>query len=141
MSGLASLFHLDNPIRDYAWGSRTAIAQLQGRPAPTPEPEAELWIGAHPTAPSRLPDGTALDAAIAADPSGWLGSQTVATHGPTLPFLLKVLAVERSLSLQARPSAAQAAAGFAREEASGIPATCPTAPTATATRSPSCCVR
>ena len=43
---------LDNPIRGYAWGSRTAIAGLQGRRAPTREPEAELWIGAHPEDPS-----------------------------------------------------------------------------------------
>ncbi len=45
---------LESPIRKYAWGSRTAIATLQGRPAPTPDPEAELWMGAHPTGPSRL---------------------------------------------------------------------------------------
>jgi len=39
-------------IRPYPWGSRSGIAELQGRPVPAPGPEAELWMGAHPTAPS-----------------------------------------------------------------------------------------
>ena len=38
----------------YAWGSRTAIASLQGRSTPTAEPEAELWMGAHPVAASHV---------------------------------------------------------------------------------------
>ena len=41
-------------IRPYPWGTRTAIAELQGRPVPAPGPEAELWMGAHPSAPSGL---------------------------------------------------------------------------------------
>ena len=39
---------MDNPVRAYAWGSRTELAALQGRPVPSPTPEAELWMGAHP---------------------------------------------------------------------------------------------
>src|SRR5690348_4912121 len=49
---------LDAKTRDYDWGTSDAIAELQGRPVPAPGPEAELWMGAHPTAPSavrRLP--------------------------------------------------------------------------------------
>ena len=57
---------LTNPIRAYAWGSRTVIAELLGRPVPSPHPEAELWLGAHPDSPSSLPDGTRLDAAVSA---------------------------------------------------------------------------
>jgi len=112
---------LDNPIRPYDWGSRTAIARLQGRPSPTAAPEAELWIGAHPGAPSRLPDGTALSDRIAADPVGELGAPTVAELGPRLPFLAKVLAAERPLSLQVHPTLAQARAGFSAERAAGVP--------------------
>ena len=58
-------------VRPYAWGSRTAIAELQGRPVPAPGPEAELWMGAHPSAPSgvaRDARPTTLDAVIAAAP-------------------------------------------------------------------------
>ena len=43
---------LDAKTRDYDWGTSDAIAELQGRPVPAPGPEAELWMGAHPTAPS-----------------------------------------------------------------------------------------
>jgi mannose-6-phosphate isomerase len=100
---------LDSPIRKYAWGSATAIATLQGRPVPTSEPEAELWMGAHPGSPSRLAvSGTSLVDAIAADPVGLLGASGVERFGPRLPFLLKVLAAAQPLSLQAHPTLAQA---------------------------------
>jgi mannose-6-phosphate isomerase len=101
-----------------------AIAGLQGRPAPAPTPEAELWMGAHPLAPSRLTRSgvtTDLAAVIAADSERELGPAVAARFGPRLPFLLKVLAPERPLSLQAHPTAAQAAAGFADEEQRGVP--------------------
>jgi mannose-6-phosphate isomerase len=111
---------LDNPIRGYAWGSRTAIAGLQGRPAPTDQPEAELWMGAHPDSPSGL-RGAPLTQVIADDPAGVLGEATVARFGVRLPFLLKVLAAAEPLSLQAHPTSEQAAAGFAAEEAAGKP--------------------
>lgn len=115
---------LDNPIRGYAWGSRTAIAAVQARPGPTAEPEAELWMGAHAGAPSRLVrDGRActLIEVVEADPAAELGPESLAEHGPQLPFLLKLLAAERPLSIQAHPDAAQARAGFAAENAAGIP--------------------
>jgi mannose-6-phosphate isomerase len=116
---------LDAPIRGYAWGSRTAIAELQGRP-PADAPEAELWLGAHPGAPAVLAEsGTPLDRAITADPAGLLGGAVAREYGPRLPFLLKVLAAARPLSLQAHPDPAQAAAGFAAEEAAGVPRDAP----------------
>ncbi|MFC0544242.1 mannose-6-phosphate isomerase, class I [Kutzneria chonburiensis] len=116
---------LHNAVRPYAWGSRTAIAELLGKPVPAPHPEAELWMGAHPGGPSHLvePDGderSLLDV-LAADPDGQLGPALAARWGGRLPFLLKVLAADEPLSLQAHPSAEQAAAGYAREEAAGIP--------------------
>lgn len=110
---------LDNPIQNYAWGSRTRLAKLLGRP-PSALPEAELWIGAHPKAPSGLSDGRSLLEAIRADPDGMLGQDLLQRFGAELPFLLKVLAVEAPLSLQAHPNQRQARAGFAREELAGI---------------------
>jgi mannose-6-phosphate isomerase len=110
---------LDNPVRPYAWGSRTAIAELLGKPVPAPHPEAELWLGAHPGDPSRVGDRRLLDV-LAADPEGQLGAVVAARWDGRLPFLLKVLAAEEPLSLQAHPSAEQAAEGYAREEARGI---------------------
>jgi mannose-6-phosphate isomerase len=115
------MFRLDNPVRDYDWGSTTAIPELLGVP-PTGRPQAELWMGAHPSAPSRLvgADGD-LAGRIAADPEGELGKPVLAEFGPRLPFLLKVLAAHRPLSLQAHPTNEQARAGHAAEDAVGIP--------------------
>lgn len=112
---------LNGAIRPYAWGSRTAIAALQGRPMPSSTPEAELWFGAHPADPSRLADGRDLNEVIAADPHTVLGADTVAEFGNRLPYLLKVLAAEQPLSLQAHPDSDQAVEGFAREDAAGVP--------------------
>lgn len=128
-----------NRIRPYAWGSRTAIAELLGEPSPAPHPQAELWVGAHPADSSVLIEtsgpGADADAAggaeralaevIATDPVGTMGEPVRTRFGPRLPFLLKVLAAAEPLSLQAHPSAAQAERGFALEEAAGIPLTSP----------------
>jgi len=113
-----------NHIREYDWGSTRALAKLQGR-RPTGRREAELWMGAHARAPSRLrqPDGSevSLAAAIEADPAGVMGAECADRFGTRLPFLLKVLAVDRALSIQVHPTPAQAAAGFAREQAADVP--------------------
>jgi mannose-6-phosphate isomerase len=63
---------------------------------------------------------------LAADPVRELGTAVVAEFGPRLPFLLKVLAVSEPLSLQVHPDADQARAGFAADEAAGIPRDAPT---------------
>ncbi|WP_329279398.1 mannose-6-phosphate isomerase, class I [Streptomyces sp. NBC_00691] len=114
---------LVNTVRPYAWGSTTAIPELLGV-APTGEPQAEMWMGAHPGAPSRTDRGP-LNALIDADPTGELGERSVEKFGPRLPFLLKVLAAGAPLSLQAHPDLAQARAGHAAEEAAGIPIDAP----------------
>lgn len=85
---------LSNTVRPYAWGSTTAIPELLGI-APTGEPQAEMWMGAHPGAPSRVTRDTGsqpLSDLIAADPVRELGPATVEKFGPRLPFLLKILA-------------------------------------------------
>jgi len=106
-------------IRPYAWGSRHGIAELQGRPVPAAGPEAELWMGAHPSSPSGAA-GTTLDAVIAADPDRELGPGCVARFGPRLPFLLKVLSAEVALSIQVHPSRAQAEIGFRADNERGL---------------------
>lgn len=118
-----SLFPLQNQIMNYAWGDRRAIAALQGR-EPGDEPEAELWMGAHPKAPSSAliaGEWLRLDRAIAEGPPARLLGERVAAHFGQLPFLFKVLAAARPLSLQAHPNLEQARAGFAREEAARVP--------------------
>lgn len=111
---------LSNTIQPYAWGSHDAIASLRGVP-PAATPEAELWMGAHPLAPSCIAaSGQTLESAIALAPRELLGARVAAAYGDKLPFLLKVLAADRPLSLQAHPSLAQAERGFAADEARGL---------------------
>jgi mannose-6-phosphate isomerase len=114
---------LTGVIQPYAWGSRTAIPEFLGVP-PTGEPQAELWFGAHPLAPS-LVDGEPLDKIIADDPVDVVGEEAVLAFGPRLPYLLKVIAAAQPLSLQAHPSRAEAEAGFESEQAAGIPRDAP----------------
>ncbi|GAA4313363.1 mannose-6-phosphate isomerase, class I [Streptomyces venetus] len=114
---------LDNTIRPYAWGSTTAIPHLLGT-EPTGEPQAEMWMGAHPGAPSRTGRGTLVEV-IDADPEKELGPATVAKFGPRLPFLLKILAAGGPLSLQVHPDLEQAKEGYADEERRGIPVDAP----------------
>lgn len=110
------LIRITNTPRPYGWGSTTAIADLLGT-EPSGGPEAELWLGAHPGSPARIVDGAAE-----ADLEQW-----AAVHAPggRLPFLLKVLAASAPLSLQVHPTPEQARAGFARENAAGIPLDAP----------------
>ena len=105
------LVTVTNHPRDYAWGSRTLIAQLQGR-TPTGVPEAEVWFGDHPGCPARVGDGRTL--------TQWLAEEGAATGAPAkLPYLVKLLAAGAPLSIQVHPSKYQAEAGFAREESAG----------------------
>ena len=118
-----SLAPLHGVLRTYDWGSRTLLAELQGRPSPTAGREAELWFGSHPSASAVLDrEGGSIDlgAAIASDPLGELGPTVLRGFGARLPFLVKLLAVERALSVQLHPTSADAEAGHADEERLGI---------------------
>ncbi|WP_345751187.1 mannose-6-phosphate isomerase, class I [Microbacterium rhizophilus] len=103
------LVPIANAPRDYAWGSRSLIAALQGRPA-ADDPEAEIWFGDHPSDPSDLADGSGLTL------DRWIADEGAA-HGVAgrLPYLLKLLAASSVLSIQVHPSKAQAEEAFARE--------------------------
>ncbi|MER7815730.1 mannose-6-phosphate isomerase, class I [Streptomyces sp. NPDC096153] len=114
---------LSNTVRPYAWGSTTLIPELLGV-APTGEPQAEMWMGAHPGAPSQTGRGSLHDV-IGADPARELGRPALEAFGPRLPFLLKLLAAGAPLSLQVHPDRARAQEGFAAEEKAGIPLDAP----------------
>jgi len=114
---------ITNRPRPYAWGSRTAIAELLGW-EPSGGPEAELWLGAHPGSPSHILDPAATGGA--SDLAAWIAADPRTTLGPyapsaRLPFLLKLLAAGSPLSLQAHPTAEQAREGFRRENEAGVP--------------------
>jgi mannose-6-phosphate isomerase len=120
------MWQLQNTVRHYPWGSRTVIPELLGETSPADRPYAELWMGAHPDAPSVLSTGAPLDKAIEEQPVALLGDAVHERFGTRLPFLMKVLAAEQPLSLQAHPTNEQARAGFAAEEAAGVPHDDPT---------------
>jgi mannose-6-phosphate isomerase len=109
---------LDNPVRDYAWGSATDIPEFLGGPA-NGGPVAELWIGAHPDSPSRVVGegrSETLTQEIAARPEAELGPEVLRRFGPRLPFLLKAISAARSLSLQVHPDKQQAEHGYAAQQ-------------------------
>ena len=117
---MGELFSLDNPIQNYAWGSRETLGLMRGVPVPTEAPEAELWVGAHSSAPSLAHvDGGAqpLDTLVAQNPDRFLNSRR---ENDTFPFLFKILAIESPLSIQVHPTAQQAARGYREEEARGV---------------------
>lgn len=119
---------LKNTIQEYAWGSHTAIPELLGEPGPSERPQAEMWMGAHPKAPSQvLIDGEwrSLVEVIAESPVETLGRRVASRFDGNLPFLFKVLAAARPLSIQAHPTLAQAGEGFAGENEQGIPLDAP----------------
>ena len=111
MFDMAEFLRMSNPIQHYAWGSRSVLAGMQGRSVPTDEPEAELWMGAHASAPSLV--------TLAGVQRG------LDDVAPDLPFLLKILAIAAPLSIQVHPSEEQAREGYARENAAGIPRDAP----------------
>jgi mannose-6-phosphate isomerase len=113
---------LQNPVKHYEWGSSQWIPQLLGKEDPEGRPWAEMWMGSHPGSPSRVSlDGMefSLGDLIATDPPYYLGNQAAAQYG-ALPFLLKLLAAEKPLSIQAHPSLPRAQEGFQRENIAGL---------------------
>jgi mannose-6-phosphate isomerase len=118
------IYRLENPVQRYAWGSVDGISDTLGIPNPGGGPLAEIWMGAHPSAPSTaIVDGSkvGLDELIRRDPQEALGASVVGKLGSSLPFLFKVLSAGTPLSIQAHPSKRKAQLGFERENLGGIP--------------------
>ena len=98
-------------IQHYHWGDYSFIPELQGRPKGD-KPEAELWMGAHPTSPSRTVESDrGLDDIISTEPQNTLGPQA-GDFQNELPFIMKILAIREPLSIQVHPNAQQAEEGF-----------------------------
>ncbi len=123
-SKMKNISLMKNTVQEYAWGSYTAIAELLGAVSPTKTPQAELWMGAHPKAPSMVKcDGNwiSLLELIEKNPDHILGKKVAEKFDNRLPYLFKVLAAAKPLSIQAHPSRDQAKQGFERENRQGIP--------------------
>jgi len=111
-------------VQFYAWGDPEYIPRLLGIDNPDRKPYAELWIGAHPDLPAEaVIDGikVGLDHLLEAIPETLLGIRAMAEYRGQLPFLMKILAAARPLSIQVHPDQQQAEEGYAREDKQGIP--------------------
>jgi mannose-6-phosphate isomerase len=119
---------LHNTIQEYAWGSKKVIPMLLNKHVPSQNPEAELWMGAHPRSPSQIIDNgnpLSLITYIDSAPEEILGPYVAKKFSRKLPFLFKVLSAEKPLSIQAHPDLIQARQGFMRENEKGIPIDAP----------------
>lgn len=115
------MWEIDGHAQHYAWGSTTALPEFLGA-EPDGQPWAEIWYGSHPSGPSLHADtGERLDRAIAREPSRLLGEPVLRSFGTELPYLLKLIAPARPLSLQVHPSKEHAKESFAAESAAGLP--------------------
>ncbi len=122
------IFKMDNKIQNYAWGSVTAIPRLLGIANRENLPMAELWMGDHHRAPSSLftAEGKKpLPEVIGEMPDRILGRETAEKYGADLPFLFKVLAAGKPLSIQSHPNRKQAESGFDSEDKRKVPMDAP----------------
>jgi len=121
---MKQVLRLRNKVQHYDWGGRVYIQNLIGDKNPLQKPYAELWMGTHNRGESDIIiNGKELPLSqfIAQAPQSILGKATAEKFKNQLPFLFKILAVKQMLSIQAHPTKAAALAGFARENALGIP--------------------
>jgi mannose-6-phosphate isomerase len=133
------LYKLQNTVKHYEWGSPVHIPALLGADNSQGAPWAELWMGVHPGGPSRIAGnktltnssanvsklgGLKLRDLIAADPDRYMGRSAAGKFGG-LPFLFKLLAAAKPLSIQAHPNLEQARDGWRRENEQGLPLEAP----------------
>jgi mannose-6-phosphate isomerase len=117
---MAEIYKLHNQIKHYEWGSKYLIQEFlglkkgNGQPDGSSLPYAEMWMGTHVSAPSMAETGNDSRTGAAKN----MVSLSELTGGG-LPFLFKLLAVEKPLSIQAHPNQAQALKGFERENKAG----------------------
>jgi len=119
---------LNNVIQEYGWGSHNVIPELLGQQVPSEKPQAELWMGSHPKASSEVEiEGrrVSLLKLIEKNPEDILGQKVALKFNNKLPYLFKVLAAAKPLSIQAHPNKSHAQAGFARENMLGVPINAP----------------
>ncbi|QPG74313.1 mannose-6-phosphate isomerase pmi40 [Brettanomyces nanus] len=112
---MSSLFPILGAAQNYAWGkigSQSAVARYAHDNDPSlsideSEPFAELWMGTHPKAPAVISNDKSkkLSDVISSDPEKYLGQSVISRFGSKteLPFLFKVLSINKVLSIQAHP--------------------------------------
>jgi len=100
---MRKVYKLYNQIKHYEWGSPYILPQFLGIENSRGIPYAEMWMGTNSGAPSKI--------RVSNDKT-----EDLFRVSGDIPFLLKVIAVEKPLSIQAHPNKEQAVQGFKREE-------------------------
>jgi mannose-6-phosphate isomerase len=116
-------YKLQGIHRHYEWGGNAFIPQLMHVDNAIGKPFAEYWMGAHPSAPAMVETAQglmALDQMIQENKVAFLDAKTAAQFG-ALPYLFKILDVEKMLSIQVHPSKENAKKGFSKEQQAGVP--------------------
>jgi mannose-6-phosphate isomerase len=128
------VYKLENTVKNYDWGSPEWLPAFLGQKNLSRIPWADLWMGVNPSGPSRVvPLSCPLSELIDGDPEAFLGKEMAGKYG-TLPFLLKIIAAAKPLSIQVHPKAEQARKGLERENREGIPLGAQTGITRTPTK-------
>ncbi|QUC23439.1 uncharacterized protein UV8b_07680 [Ustilaginoidea virens] len=107
------LFRLQCGVNSYEWGKKgkdsaaarfAAATPREGLSIEAEKPYAELWMGTHPSNPSRhLETGRTL-LELCAENQMLISSSVSEKYGAKLPFLFKVLSINKALSIQAHPN-------------------------------------
>lgn len=123
-----TMWKLANVIKDYDWGTKTKLFELFNIANPNNQPQAEMWMGIHPSGVSTAIDSHGkqikLDQLITQNSVAILGDKTQNEYG-TLPYLFKVLSAQDPLSIQVHPELSKAKKGYEKENSLGIPVNSP----------------
>lgn len=117
-----NIYKMKNEILAYAWGTTDFIPNLIGT-RKTDKPQAEMWMGAHLKASSRLEiqnKEEKLSSFISNNLNLTLGEKIASEFEGKLPFLLKILSAQKPLSIQVHPNKKQAIAGYRKDNEKNI---------------------
>ncbi|WVO18557.1 mannose-6-phosphate isomerase [Cryptococcus depauperatus] len=109
-----SVFKVIPGVQSYAWGKKGTLSLaaqfgsicIPGFEIDDNKTYAELWMGTHPTLPTKLPDETLLPDHLKSHPEligSGVASRFEDCKDGSLPFLFKVLSIGTALSIQAHP--------------------------------------
>lgn len=111
------IFKIKGIVKEYDWGNKDFIASLL-QSDKTDKRQAEIWFGTHDAGVALLENGRKLTDLIKDDPEKYLGPDCIERYSANgLPYLLKVLAIEKPLSIQCHPNKEQAELGWKEEGA------------------------
>ena len=120
---MISFYLMKNEIKNYEWGSITSIQDLFEIDNSEAKPQAEIWMGSHENGSSFIKTDNkeqSLREFIKTNPKEILGERTSKSFNEQLPYLFKVLAAQKALSIQVHPSKESAEQGYHKEELKGI---------------------